>query len=145
MSNEQQKPFDWSKLSHESQAILGDDFWKDFEHIFPKKHPAIDIIETETHGYIFIDLPGIQKPEELSLAIKGQHLLIEGHISRPYKEDETNQLLTERFSGHIHRSVIIPFAIAPNQLKATYTNGVLEVAVPKSTGEYPIRYSVPDK
>ena len=76
MSDNPKQGFDWNMLGNETQNLLGQDFWKDFEHIFPKKHPPVDIVETATHGFIYIDMPGLNAPEELSLSINGQSLII---------------------------------------------------------------------
>lgn len=139
MSNEQNTTPNWSGFSKEAENVLGEHFWKDFHNIMPKKMPPIDIIETESTGYILIELPGITAQEQVKMSFHGQNLLVEGEVPLLFADQEYKQVHTERFSGAFSRSIIIPFSFSPNQVSATYEQGIFILKIPKTTTHYDVK------
>lgn len=41
----------------------------------------------------------------------------------------------ERFTGRYQRSIALPTMVSPDDIKATYKNGVLEIRLQKQQGE----------
>ena len=93
--------------------------------------PRVDVSETD-NGYQFVaDLPGIPK-EDISINFHDGALTISGKRNHENKEEGKNFLRVERTSGEFFRSFNIPNAVQSDKIEATYTNGVLEVHVPKA-------------
>ena len=143
MSNEQNEFKGWEELPNETEKVLGESFWKDFQKIMPKKVPPIDLVENETTGFIYIELPGILTQKDVSLSFQGQHLIVEGHIPSPYQNKQI--LHSERYIGHFKRSIIIPFSFQANQIQATYENGIFSITIPKTNHSYNVQINIPPK
>ena len=92
--------------------------------------PSIDMFEKNGDIVIKAELPGIKK-EDVKLAIDGGDLVIEGERHAESEVKEKDYYRMERSSGSFYRRLPIPEGIKAEQVKATFSDGVLEVRVPK--------------
>jgi HSP20 family protein len=87
---------------------------------------AIDIIETDEELIAFVALPGASK-EKIDLRITEDSLYVEAKAAARegrYIRRETS-VLGQR------REIKLPLEIKPEQVKASFVNGILEVHLPK--------------
>ncbi|WP_042346768.1 Hsp20/alpha crystallin family protein [Bacillus massiliigorillae] len=145
MSNNHNSMPDWEGLSKETENVLGDRFWTDFQKIMPKKTPPIDIVETETTGFIYIELPGITKKEHVKISFHGQNLIIEGNVPEPFPSEEHKIVHSERFLGAFKRSFIIPFSFSHNNVTASYENGIFILKIPKTETHFHVPFNISKK
>jgi len=92
--------------------------------------PPVDVLEEGERIVLRAELPGTsQKSIDISFA-EGV-LTIKG--DRPFeKETESRRYhRIERVYGSFARSFTLPRTVDPEGIKATYTDGILEVSVPK--------------
>lgn len=92
--------------------------------------PAADVIEHE-HGYeLNIDLPGFSK-SDVTITIDDGVLTLTG--ARAHAEPEKDNLFRsyERPWGSFTRSFRLPDEVDPDQVNATYENGVLKLELTK--------------
>ena len=96
--------------------------------------PAVDVIEEDEAFVVHADAPGFD-PKELEVLVGPDFLEIRG-TTRRVKEESTGggngYIRKERRYGSFVRSLRLPGGILPDQAKASYRNGVLEVRLPKA-------------
>lgn len=107
--------------------------------------PEIDVLEQDKHLIARVDLPGVKK-EDIHVEVAEGHLMISGERKSEYEEKKDNFYRCERVYGRFTRTIPVPAGVAPDAVKASFTNGVLEVRVPLPTDSEagPTRVAVQD-
>ncbi len=134
-------------------ATLQDRINQLFDDSFPHQHqddetvplcawtPSVDIYETEQGVVIAADLPGVNK-EDVVVEVKDDLLTISGQRSADPQCQATNYYRRERTCGNFHRAFTLHAMIAPDQIKATFKNGVLMVSIPNPEEDKPRQIKV---
>ena len=124
-----------------------------FEDFFPRSgnideeidtcawRPAVDIYETDTGLIIDAELPGVKK-ENVSVELKDNILTIKGERWADREIDEQKCYRKERCFGTFQRSFSLREPVQPDQIKARFKDGVLEIEIPKAEQEKPRQISV---
>jgi HSP20 family molecular chaperone IbpA len=87
---------------------------------------------TEEGTYVLrAELPGIDPDKDVELKVEGDMLTIRGERREEHKEKNHREFHYGAFS----RSVPMPAGVKPEDVVATYKDGVLEVRVPARTVE----------
>lgn len=86
--------------------------------------PATDLYEDGENYYVRMDLPGMEK-EAIDVEMERGILTVSG-ARKGFAEDGK-----EEQSFEVRRSIRIPEAIAEDDVKASYADGVLTVTLPK--------------
>jgi HSP20 family protein len=76
-----------------------------------------------------IDLPGVKR-ENVTVEVTDGQLLVSGERKQEIEEKKENVYRTEREYGSFYRAVPLPEGVKPEEVKATFADGVLEVTVP---------------
>ena len=76
-----------------------------------------------------IDLPGMRK-EDVKVEVTDGHLAISGERKSEAEEKKENYYRCEREYGSFYRAVPLPEGVKLEDVKASFTDGVLEVSVP---------------
>jgi HSP20 family protein len=92
-------------------------------------YPGIDVFERDNRLVTKIDLPGMKK-EDVKVEITDGQLAISGERKREAEEKGEEFYRCEREYGSFSRSVPLPEGAKIEDVKATFTDGVLEVSVP---------------
>lgn len=93
--------------------------------------PAIDVLETENELVVTAALPGI-KPDDVDITITGQTLTLRGEFKADEEAKREQYIYRERRFGSFSRSLQLPMRVQGDQAEATFTDGVLELVIPKS-------------
>jgi HSP20 family protein len=101
--------------------------------------PAIDVYQDKDQFTVVAEVPGMKK-EDLVLSLHNGVLTISGERKREEKSDQG--FSSERYVGRFQRSVTLPTSVDPNQVKASYENGLLKVILPKSEEAKPKQIEV---
>jgi HSP20 family protein len=99
----------------------------------PMLTPRIDVSETEQDIRISAELPGLDG-DDVEVVLTDDLLTIRGEKSAERKEDEDDERgyhVMERTEGMFSRSLRLPFKADPDQVQASFRNGVLTVTIPK--------------
>jgi HSP20 family protein len=123
-----------------------DRFWGSGWPVFrPLQHP-VELSDTWTpradifahNGTIVVkaELPGVKK-EDIEVAIEEGDLVIRGERKAEEKVEEKDYFRLERAYGSFYRRLPLPEGVTPEQITATFTEGVLEVTVPKPIATEP--------
>lgn len=93
--------------------------------------PLIDIEETEKDYSFTVDIPGMKK-EDIKIEVKDRQLIISGERLREKNVGTETNGKFERSFGRFFRSFTLPQNVEDDKVEAKYTDGVLEITVPKS-------------
>jgi len=91
--------------------------------------PEIDVFERDNRLVTKVDLPGLRK-EDVKVEATDGHLTISGERKSETEEKKDNVYRCERSYGSFYRAVPLPEGAKLEDVKATFTDGVLEVSVP---------------
>jgi len=91
--------------------------------------PGIDVFERDNRLITKVDLPGLKK-EDVKVEITDGHLAISGERKRESEEKKEHFYRSEREYGSFYRAVPLPDGVKLEDVKATFSDGVLEVSVP---------------
>lgn len=91
--------------------------------------PRIEVFEKDSRLVTRVDLPGMRK-EDLKVEVTDGNLTISGTRTREEEEKKDQFYRSEREYGSFYRMVPLPEGVGIDDVKATYTNGVLEVSIP---------------
>ena len=103
--------------------------------------PAVDVFDTDDAVVLKAELPGM-KVDDIQIEVDDNVLTIKGERSFEEKVDEERYYRVERRYGSFQRSLALPQGVKPDDIQATYEDGVLEVTVPKAEAEKPKRIEV---
>ena len=103
--------------------------------------PALDVWETENEIVYAFDLPGIPE-DEISVEVEDGSLTVTAERGRTNELTEDRFYRFERRHGTFTRTVGLPQGISEDAIQATFTNGVLEIHVPKPEQAKPRRIQV---
>ncbi len=92
--------------------------------------PPVDIYETDLDVVVKAELPGVNK-EDIDVTIKENSVHLKAE-RKEEREDKTESIhRVERFYGRIERVIPLPAEVKPEEAKAEYKDGVLEIRIPK--------------
>ena len=91
--------------------------------------PRIDVFEKNQRLVTRIDLPGMKK-EDVKVEVTDGQLAISGERKHEKEEKGEKFYRSERESGSFYRAVPLPEGARVEDVKAMFTDGVLEVSVP---------------
>jgi HSP20 family protein len=95
------------------------------------KIPAVDVAETAKGYEITAELPGIDE-KNIDVKYSDGTLTIKGEKKDEREEKKENYHLSERSYGSFQRSFRVPDGVDADKIEASFKNGVLTVALPKS-------------
>jgi HSP20 family protein len=91
----------------------------------------MNVSETDKEIRITAELPGVDQ-NDVDVSLDDDVLTIRGEKKFEQKEEKENFHFVERSYGTFQRSVRLPFPVDPEQVKASFENGVLTVSLPKT-------------
>lgn len=91
--------------------------------------PPVDLAEDAEKIVVRIEVPGIDE-KELKVSFEDGLLTVSGERHFEQKEDR-NYHRIERTYGSFVRTFSLPRSVDGNAISANYTNGVLELEIPK--------------
>jgi HSP20 family protein len=91
--------------------------------------PKVDVLTKGNQLITRVDLPGMKK-EDVKVEVADGYLLLSGERKKELKEEKDDVYREEREYGSFCRTVPLPKGVKPDDVKAVFANGVLEVTVP---------------
>ena len=98
--------------------------------------PLADITETEEAFHVKAELPGIKK-EDVNVTLSNGVLTLRGErkTEKEVKDEKMHRI--ERFQGTFVRRFDLPDNIDQDDISAQYTDGVLDLIIPKTSKKSP--------
>lgn len=102
----------------------------------------VDVKERENAYAIHAEVPGVNK-EDIHVSIDGAVVSISAERREEKEVKEGEQVLrSERYFGKVARSFQLPQEVDEAQSSAKYTDGVLELVLPKKTAAQSKRLTI---
>jgi HSP20 family protein len=93
--------------------------------------PHVDVYEADNEIIVKADVPGVE-PEDLEVTCTEDALVLRGETRREEDRQEGGWHRSERRYGRFERQIPLPPGTRPDDAKANFRNGVLELRIPKS-------------
>ena len=93
--------------------------------------PAVDVIETEKSHKVVAELPGMDE-KNIEVKIANGMLTIKGEKQEDKEEEKQDYYVRERSFGSFERTLPVPDGVDLDKVDASFKNGVLTVALPKT-------------
>lgn len=94
--------------------------------------PSVDVQEENDRFVLRADVPGVEA-KDIEISAEDGLLTIRGERAMKERSESDNFEHIERFTGTFLRRFTLPDSAQPDSIKARYTNGVLEIEIPKQT------------
>lgn len=107
----------------------------------PSWTPAIEGSEEDGHWTIKVALSGVD-PKDVEVALTQNQLTIKGQRTQASESKRDSYFARELTYGSFERSFTLPEGVDPAKVSARYTNGMLEVRVPKPVAEAPRKVAI---
>jgi HSP20 family protein len=102
--------------------------------------PAVDVWESENEVVYAFDLPGIPE-EKIAVELEDGALSVSAERAREETSSQNGLHRYERHFGSFERTIALPAGVTEADIKASYSDGVLELRVRKP--EQPKPYRIP--
>jgi HSP20 family protein len=103
--------------------------------------PAVDLAETEGDYVLKADLPGLTE-KDVHIELENNLLTVSGERKVESEETRKGFHRVERSYGSFTRRLTLPEGVDADAIKATVTNGVLEVRIPKPEAVKPRKVEI---
>jgi HSP20 family protein len=95
------------------------------------RRPFVDVVETDKEVIATAEMPGLEK-SDININLTEDILEISADTKQEEEKKEKGYIYKERRSGSYYRAISLPSSVDPDNTKATYNNGVLQVTMPKT-------------
>jgi len=92
--------------------------------------PSWEVLEKEDGFVVRVDLPGMER-EDVDVLVRGNVLILNGARSACTEVGEEARFC-DRVYSNFHQALTLPIGEDANMIGATYSDGVLEVTLPKA-------------
>jgi HSP20 family protein len=105
--------------------------------------PALNVASTPQSAEIYGFAPGLQ-PESIEVQLERGVLSIAGErkTDLPSAGAPASVHLNERFTGRFHRVITLSDDLDPNEVRASYRDGVLHISIKRLESAQPRRIAV---
>jgi HSP20 family protein len=103
--------------------------------------PAVDLVETDESLVLRADLPGLEK-DDVAIEVKDSVLTLSGERRAEHEDKAEGYYRVERSFGRFSRSLTLPQGVEPDSIDAQFTDGVLEIRIPKPEERKPHRVAI---
>jgi HSP20 family protein len=91
--------------------------------------PSVEIVESDKEVRVSAELPGLTE-KDVEVLVNDDVLTIRGE--KKAQVEEKDRHFSERYYGRFERRIPLPFEVEDDRAEASFDNGVLVVALPKS-------------
>ena len=125
-------------LFEEMDHIMSDP-WSSALRVRPLAHslrssyewmPDTDIFERDDKIVVRADLPGMKR-EGIDVSVQDDMLILRGQREDERQIRGANYYGSERATGRFYRTIALPDGVRPDDIEASYQDGVLEIIFPK--------------
>jgi HSP20 family protein len=96
--------------------------------------PPVDVIDEGDKIRVVAEIPGVRK-EDLDVRVFEDSVVIRAERKESTEKKDKGYYLRERSYSTYYRTIALPAPVIPEKAEATYTNGVLELVLPKKVPE----------
>jgi len=96
--------------------------------------PRVDIVEADKEFIIKAEIPEVKK-EDVKVTVDSRVLTIRGERRREKEEKDKKFHKIERYYGSFTRSFTLPDDVDETKIEAIFKDGMLNLHLPKASGE----------
>lgn len=101
----------------------------------PEMQIKMDVKEDDKAYTVHADIPGVKK-EDIHVSIDGDQVSISAEVKKLKEEKKDDKILrSERYYGKVSRTFTLAHDVDEAGSQAKYSDGVLELTLPKRIGE----------
>ncbi|HJS11366.1 Hsp20/alpha crystallin family protein [Sphingopyxis sp.] len=93
--------------------------------------PSIDVVQDEQEVRITAELPGVRE-DDIDVSVDGDVLTLRAEKRVEREDGNDRRHVSERAYGTFQRSLRLPQAVDPSEVKAHFDHGVLTVCLPRT-------------
>lgn len=93
--------------------------------------PSIDVKENDKEFIIKAELPGVEE-KDIDVTVTGDSVTIKGEKKEEKEDKDKNYYYMERSYGSFCRVIPLEAEIESGKAEARFTNGILDIKIPKS-------------
>jgi len=97
---------------------------------FTGKQPKVDLLDREHEIVVRAELPGVSK-DDVEVTVEEFSVTIKATTRQEQEEEEGEYYHREMSSGEYQRTLALPAAVDEEKARASFTDGVLELTLPK--------------
>ncbi len=112
----------WERLANGGPATAG--------FCMPGLEPPADVLQTDGEIIVRIELAGL-RGSELDVEVADNQLTVRGTKQEPPRPEAARYTQMEIMGGPFERSVTLPSPVNPEAATVEYTNGYLEIRLPR--------------
>ncbi|MGE5485919.1 MAG: Hsp20/alpha crystallin family protein [Ignavibacteriales bacterium] len=94
--------------------------------------PSVDVFERGDDVVLRAELPGVN-PGDVDVRVTDSAVALKGAVQHERQADEEGYYYSERHYGSFFRSIPLPARVRPEESRATYRNGILELVMPRES------------
>lgn len=103
--------------------------------------PHVNLWVSQESAVVTAEVPGIDS-SDLDISVVGDMLTIQGARKGEELGEGQGYHRRERGSGRFMRAIQLPFRAEPDEVTATYRNGVLSITVPRAQADRPRKVQI---
>jgi HSP20 family protein len=107
----------------------------------PTFAPSLDVAEKDNCYELHIDVPGMEA-KDLDIQVHGNTVTVSGNRKEEKEDKGKTYHRVERRTGSFSRTITLPCEVDTKEVAAEYTNGVLNVVLPKCEKARPSKISI---
>lgn len=96
----------------------------------PIIEPSVDVYETKDEVVVVVEMAGISD-EEVEVEVNGKTLILRGERKPPLGRPQRLYSQMEICHGPFQRELFLPAEVNPDEARAAYKGGMLEIVMPK--------------
>jgi HSP20 family protein len=102
----------------------------------------IEVKEDDKAFTVHAEIPGAKK-DDIKVTVDGNEVAISAEVKRESEKKEGERVVhSERYYGKVYRAFTLDSAIDDRAAQAKYSDGVLELTLPKKAGGGPSKLTV---
>ena len=91
--------------------------------------PPVELLERDGHLVVRVEVPGMSA-DQINVEIDAGQLIVSGERRQEQEDRQGGIYRSERIYGSFYRAIPLPEGVNPEQARASFSNGVLEVTMP---------------
>jgi HSP20 family protein len=103
--------------------------------------PPLDVFENDDAITVRLELGGMKK-EDFDISLEDDTLTLSGRREWTAEDRRGESFRSELFRGAFRRAITLPCPVKADAVRATYTDGILEVELPKAEEAKPRKIEV---
>jgi HSP20 family protein len=104
--------------------------WAELAAPFEGRMPKVDVIDRDEEVVVHAELPGVDK-EDVDVSLAEDRLTIKGSTKKEHTVEKGDYFRSEISQGSFSRTIVLPAAVDGEKAKATFSDGILELTMPK--------------